>query len=206
MVVNPIYINLAVEGPLDEVILNRVLDSARRPFQVLRCYGKKGVDHLKNNLSRYDQAARVSSWIVLMDLDTQAECAPLLISNLLPHGQPNLFFRIAVRKVESWLLADRINFAHFLGIPASRILPNPERVLDPKQEVVNLARRSRNKTIVEDLVPPPGSSNKVGKNYSGKLSEFVISSWNLQQACQQSDSLRRLVQTLKSIKPRDEGA
>jgi len=45
--------------------------------------------------------------------------------------------------VEAWLLADREGFAQFLGIRCNDVAANPEAVSNPKQKVIELARKSK---------------------------------------------------------------
>lgn len=52
-------------------------------------------------------------------------------------------FRIAVREVEAWLLADAEQAAGFLAVPLARIPAEPETLPDPKATLIALAGRSR---------------------------------------------------------------
>ena len=79
----------------------------------------------------------------------------------------------AVREVEAWLLADAARLGRFLGVPAARIPLSPDTLRNPKQEMVNLARRSRSRSIREDLVPRPEGGRQVGPAYTSRLIEFV---------------------------------
>jgi hypothetical protein len=119
-----LQVSLAAEGDLDEQVLRRLLQHSGREIYATVGYGKHGRDHLKQNIPRFNQAARIHPFIILADLEDD-ECAPGLIQEWLPRGRhANLVLRIAVRMVESWLLADREGFAKFLGVPLNRI--NPE--------------------------------------------------------------------------------
>ena len=73
-----VIISSAVEGDLDEAVLRRLVKEQENA--VLKTpYGKSGKSHLRKRLASYNQAARFSPWIVLMDLDHDADCAPLRI-------------------------------------------------------------------------------------------------------------------------------
>ncbi|MEI6449145.1 MAG: hypothetical protein WCP98_04245, partial [Actinomycetes bacterium] len=63
-------------------------------------------------------------WIVIVDLDSEADCAPQLVSDWLPESADLMHLRVAVHAVESWLLADaqRISKREFLGVPLT-IMP-----------------------------------------------------------------------------------
>ena len=101
----PVLFNAAVEGDLDEVVLRRLMAEAGLPVGSI--YGKTGKDHLRKRIQDYNNAARFGPWIVLVDLDRDADCAVSLYRNWLLEPSPNLLFRVAVRAVEAWLLADR---------------------------------------------------------------------------------------------------
>jgi hypothetical protein len=51
-------------------------------------YGKNGKQHLHKRITGFNNAARYSPWIVLLDLDHDAECAPPLRSHWLPEAAP----------------------------------------------------------------------------------------------------------------------
>jgi len=133
---------------LDEAVLRRLVDEAGGSLQVV--YGKMGKAHLRQSLNGYNQAARFTPWVVLVDLDLEYECAPLLCGEWLPNPAPDMCLRVAVREVETWLLADRERMARFLSVPVSRIPFDPEALDDPKGKLVQLARRSRRRDIRED--------------------------------------------------------
>jgi hypothetical protein len=197
----PLAVRLAAEGDLDEQVLRRLLADVGRPFAPGVCYGKHGRDHLRQNLPRFNHAARHCPFVVLADLETD-ECPPVLIRAWLPDGgHSNLLLRIPVRMVESWLLADQDGLANFLGIPSSWIPSQPDLVEHPKRLVVQIARRSRFRTIREDLVPAPGSTSYVGKNYVAQMIRFVLTRWQTQEARRHSPSLDRALNALAHFTP-----
>jgi len=138
---------------------------------------------------------------VLTDLDA-SECPPVLMREWL--GIPkhlNLVFRVAVREVEAWLLGCRKSFGAFIGVLETRIPTNVEEIRDPKQFVVNLARRSRKRDIHLDIVPREGSTAKVGPNYNGRLISFVERYWDPAVAGECSPSLRKTIDALDAFVP-----
>ncbi|MCS7168176.1 MAG: hypothetical protein RMI91_03400 [Gemmatales bacterium] len=66
-----------------------------------------------------------------MDLDRDASCAPALRKRYLAQLAPYLCFRVAVRAIEAWLLADAPNLARFLHVCPNLIPPDPESLSDP---------------------------------------------------------------------------
>jgi hypothetical protein len=199
--VSAILVHLAVEGRLDEEVLRKAIEQSRRPYQVMGCYGKKGKGDLNAKLPNFNRAARVSPWIVLRDLDQDAECAPILVRRLLPHPHPNLLLRVAVREVESWLLADAVNLSKFLGVGQSRIAMHPDEIRNPKQELISIARGSQQREIQKAIVPRPGWSSKIGKDYNGKLIEFVLKHWDVHKARKKSPSLNKAMIALEKFRP-----
>ena len=191
-------VNIAVEGDLDEVMLRRVLDFAG--VAVMNVYGKRGKDHIRGNIVRYNQAARYSPWVVLVDLNNDAQCAPLLLDAWLPQRHPHLQLRIAVRGAEAWLLADRFAVADFLRVRQQSIPAQPEDELDPKACLINIARRSRAKTIRQDIIPSQLSSARQGPDYTGQLIQFTTSRWDPARAAEHAPSLRRTLRSLSRWK------
>jgi hypothetical protein len=190
MPISPISFSAAVEGPTDEVVLRKVVESLGASLGPV--YGKNGKPKLLSNLRNYNQAAHLSPWIVLIDLDQDGECAASARAKWLATPAPNMCFRIAVREVESWLLADRESLAAFLGVAESRIPTRPETLANPKETPVNLARGSRRRPIRQDMTPRPASGRLVGPAYTSRLIEYVQGDWRPDTAAHHADSLLRL--------------
>lgn len=111
---SPISVSLVVEDSLSEAVLQTILRQSKRPCSVGTCLGKKGAGFIRQRLSGFNKAAKWSPYIVLTDLDN-AECPAVLFRSWLPETKsPYLIFRVAVREVEAWLLADRGAIAKFL--------------------------------------------------------------------------------------------
>jgi hypothetical protein len=68
-------------------------------------YGKNGKADLHKKIKGYNNAARHAPWLVLVDLDDES-CAFSLCQSWLPVPARYLCFRVAVRQVEAWLMAD----------------------------------------------------------------------------------------------------
>lgn len=193
----PVVFSAAVEGPTDEVVLRKVIES--RGAMLSSVFGKNGKSSLLTQLHHYNQAANFSPWIVLLDLDQDADCAPLAKAAWLATPAPQMCFRIAVRAVESWLLADRESLAGFLSISASLIPANPESLSNPKETLVNLARRSRRRILRDEMTPRPGSSRAVGPAYTSRLIEYTQTYWRPEVALHASDSLSRFCNRLTTF-------
>ena len=85
---NPVFITAAVEGNVDEAVVRRLIEHVGgTPGPV---YGRNGKVYLRQRIANYNQAARLSPWVVLVDLDHDAECAPPLRSAWLPALSPHI--------------------------------------------------------------------------------------------------------------------
>ena len=192
-----VIISAAVEGIVDETVVRKlVVEAGGHPGTI---YGKNGKSYLRRQIQGYNNAALRSLWIVLVDLDRDADCAPPLCEEWVPDPAPYLCFRVAVREIEAWLMADAVSLAKFLSISSSAIPSDPEQLLDPKTEMINLSRRSRRRKIQEDMVPRIGSGRSVGPAYASRLIEYVQTSWRPKVAIKRADSLRRTITCLQQM-------
>lgn len=191
-------VNAAVEGVVDEAVASRLIaDAGGEMGQV---FGKSGRSTVIEKAPSYNSAAKHRPWFVLMDLDRD-ECPPALLADCLPPGSHarGLCFRIAVREVESWLLADRNTIARYLSVSRDLVPPDPESLADPKAMLVALASRSRARSVMDDMVPTPASGRRVGRLYVARLVEFVRYKWDLAAASKNSQSLRQCRRRLREI-------
>src|SRR5271165_1927229 len=153
---SPIPIKLATGDELREVGLRRVLHGVRRGYQVGTAYRRGGFGYLRKTVHGWNRAARGVPFLLLTDLDSW-ECPRSLIDSwLLEPQQANLLFRVAVREVEAWLLADSENLGAFLGVAPSSVPSQPEILNDPKGALIDLARKSRSANLRDRLVPARG--------------------------------------------------
>jgi len=192
------WLTALVEGIGDRAALTRLFASVGLPDPPT-IHVTRGKDQLDRKLPGINRAARGSSWLVLRDLDHDADCAPELVRSLLPYPSPGMLLRIPVRALEAWLLADRQGMARFLGISESRIPEQPETLERPKRSLVDLARKSRKTALRKDMVPDPGLSSEVGPAYSARIIEFVSRHWDPERAAVHSDSLNRCLQRLSRL-------
>jgi len=198
---DPIYINLVYEDTLSSSILQKIIKETKRPYIIGKGYSQGGYGFIKRTINGFNNAAKGMPYLILTDLDRE-KCAPYLIEKWLTFPKHhNLLFRIAVKEVESWLLADTDNLSKFLGIPRKLIPLLVENINDPKQHMINLAMRSRKRVILEDIVPPDGSTATQGRGYNSRLIEYVNNYWNIKNALKNSNSLQRTFNALKVFQP-----
>ncbi len=187
-------IDAAVEGYPDQVVVHVLCGHVG--LDVSRMFNCGGKNKLDRNLPGYNEAARQWYWLVLRDQNHDADCPAELRDRLLPEPATYMHFRVVVREIEAWLLADRVGLAAFLGVTAGRIPNDPERIDDPKAEMVGLAARSRRRAIREDMVPRPNSGATEGPGYASRLAEYAESAWRPNVAAAGSESLRRCITRL----------
>lgn len=188
-------VTIAVEGEADKRIVMRLLELVDIPPGA--AYVLRGKDKLDEKLAAYNRAAAHERWLILRDLDQDASCAASLRLRLLPVQEAGMQLRVAVRAAEAWLLADQDGISRFLRVGASRVPMHPDDLDNPKIELVNLARRSRDRAIREDMVPEEGMGRSVGAGYPGRVIEFASRHWDPRAAAMRSDSLRRCIQALQ---------
>jgi hypothetical protein len=109
-----------------------------------------------------------------------------------------MLLRIAVRAVESWLLADHASFATFFSIPEYLVPSAPDELRSPKQTVLDLAARSKSRSVRDALLPAAGGW-RTGRGYPGHLMQFIQTSWRIDAAKEVSPSLRRCVDALIAL-------
>lgn len=195
-----IPVNLATEDELSEVTVLKILNGINR-YAVGAAYRRGGFGYLRRTIHGWNRAAQGIPFIVVTDLDT-CTCPARLISDwLVVPKHPNLLFRVAVREVESWLLADSANLAEFLNVRRELVPADTDVLADPKVALVNLARKSRSKAIRERIVPRAGSTAKQGPDYNGCLGSFVRTRWESNSARVNSPSLARTIDRLTSFSP-----
>lgn len=190
---------LVVEGITDLVVLNRLLGNANVLNFKTRIAGGKA--NILNRLEEYNRAYRRTRWLVVIDLDQDAECAPEYLREISPSPGKEMLLRIAVHSIESWIMADRIMFARFLGIHSDNVPLQPDSLGDPKAELISLIRRKcRRPRLRQDMLPTQGGKRKVGVRYTDRITEFVQLHWRPEVAAGRSESLARCIRALEDLK------
>jgi hypothetical protein len=191
-----VIFTLAGEGLIDIAVATRLAEHAGHTIR--RTFPQQGKSRLDRQLRGFNNAARFEPWLVLRDLDTDAPCAATLVRQLLPEPSRYMLFRIAVREVESWLLADAQAFADFFSVPATAIPEKPDELTDPKGTLINVVASSTSASMRREILPGD-VTRKVGPGYTAKVIEFVDAHWNIARARQASSSLDRCVAALANL-------
>lgn len=188
---------VVVEGDTDLPVIRKL--AADAGLDISAEIDAAGKDQIDLCLASYNQAARGAPWLVLRDLDNDAVCAPAFVASCGLHPAEWMCFRVAVREMEAWLLADAEAMSEFLGISIHRIPENPDAEPDPTATIVRLARRSKRKDLRKKLVPAEGASAQVGPLYEATIIEFAEKHWDATRAATRSDSLRRTRAALRAL-------
>lgn len=189
-----------VEGDTDEPIVRKLLTDVG--LDVTYVHDMNGKGQLDKRLKDFNASAKGSPWFVLRDLDHDSACAPTYLRRLRLRTASWMVFRLAVREMEAWLLADREGLAKFMGLSPSVFPDRPDEEDDPTRTLVNLARRSKKRAIVQAFVPRRGDSVSVGPGYEAAIIEFGGLHWSLHRACKRSPSLRSARKALHDLSGR----
>jgi hypothetical protein len=188
------------EGDTDLPVIEKLLQECELELAAsIDCGGKSGLDA---ELDAYNDAARGSPYFVLRDLDNDAACAPEYLRGIGFAASAWMCFRIAMRELEAWLIADSDAIADFLHVSPSRVPGNPDELADPTETLVNLARRSTKPAIKKAMVPRPKAGVCVGPQYEAMMIEFGRYHWDPSRASARSDSLRRTRRSLRDLATR----
>jgi len=191
-------INFLVEGLIDEAVaIKLTLLVGHEPGD---CYGRRGFGYIKKKIGAFNLSAQGSSYLALVDfMDTSLDCSPQVISQWLPNRNSGMIFRVVVREVESWLLADTESIAEFLHVRKSAIPTNVENLVDPKQALINIARKSRKKEVRESLAPANNTTAQEGILYNDEMTRFVKEFWDAGKASINSPSLEKCIVRLSEF-------
>lgn len=196
-----IPVNICFEDRLSEAIIEKLLTVSGRDYHVGKRLSRGGYGYLRRIAPGLNAASRGTPCLMLTDLD-QSECPPSVISDWFNGPlHSNFIFLIAVREVEAWLIADRLRLARFFGVDRSLIPADPENLVNPKEHIINVARRSKNRSLRNDICPPIGSSRVQGASYNDPMSRFVDEKWNPIEAMNNSASLKRAVEVISTFVP-----
>lgn len=181
---------LATEDVLSEAIGLRLLSELPVPVTPSLLLRKGGFGYLRSGMNKWRQLAERQNVLILTDLD-QVACPVALRSDWLGNkpAPAGLLLRIAVREVESWVLADHEAMRRLLG-QKGNLPPEPDALPDPKQHLLKLAKLA-SRAVRDDLVKETGAVASQGIGYNQRLTAWVRSDWSAERAAQRSPSLQR---------------
>ena len=194
---------LLAEGQTEEYVASKLVPFCGHELSTV--YGRKGVEYIKRKASLFRVLATDNTGLlVLTDFrDADAACVPDALHEYLlkklPIPPKTYLLRFAVNEIESWLMADREGISEFLSVSKTKIPLNPENEQYPKRTLINIARLSRSKVVRNEFVPQPGHLSNVGPDYMNMLNDFITNYWDIDNAMNHADSLKRCVHRLRSV-------
>ncbi len=194
-------IYVVTEDALSEAVVEKIVEFIDNNLEIGVRMRNQGSGYLRQKLPQLIKLAESIPVLMLTDLD-RVECAPTLRdqwfakSSIVPK---NLLFRVAVREVEAWLLADQEAFSAFARVPAPQVPDRPDELDDPKQTLLNLVRRYAKRDIKDAVLPRPGTKSPEGIAYNPVLIQYAKEIWEPERAAQCSDSLARVMPRLRSL-------
>lgn len=196
---------LATEDALSEAIGKRLVEDTAAPLAVTMLLRRNGFGYLKSKMRNFCELARQMPVLLITDLDTE-QCPMTLIGAWSRHDvvPAQFIFRVAVRQVESWLLADREGIASLLNVSVQKLPGKPDELADAKRFLLQLAQRAP-RSVRNELVADSAAIAAQGLGYTALLSSFVRSRWNPTRAARRSDSLARTRSRLSDLATRAVG-
>ena len=196
----PASLILAVEDEPSAAVARRLVRTYRKDVVLARVIVARGYGKLRVQASSYNAASVHTPFFLLTDLD-RGECAPGLVEDWLD-GRPreaSFLFRVAVREVEAWLLADQAGIAKLLGIEKVLVPTDVEGLPDPKRTLVDLARHSSIRALRRGFVPAEGSTAQVGPLYVDLVADFAERRWSPDRARRGAPSLDAAIVALAGL-------
>ena len=193
---------LATEDELSETVGIRLLqENGITPFQCLR---RGGYGYLRAGMDKWKALAKRQAVVVLTDLDRLA-CPVALRTDWFQNEvlPAQLCFRIAVREVEAWFLADHDAMDSLYG-KKFKLPALPESLPDPKLKLLQLAVRA-SRDIKHDLVRIEGEKLLQGLGYNTRLCQLAKTIWDPDRAATRSPSLLQARRRISELVARVRG-
>lgn len=193
------YLTCVYEDLLTASVIRRLVKEFNNEISIKQEINAHGFGKIKRDILKYNNAAKYMPFFIITDLDKK-ECAVSLINEWFNNTkkEPELIFRVAIKEIDAWILADRNGIAKALNVSQSNIPAEPEKIEDPKAFLMQTAKKSKNREIRENF-PPKDAFAHQGPLYNILLTNFVSEEWNLTEARQHSKSLEKAYNALKEF-------
>ena len=191
------YLTCVYEDLLTASVIKRLVNEFNDKITITQEINAHGFGKIKRDILKYNNAAKNKPFIIITDLDKK-ECAVSLIEDWFNNTEkePELIFRVAVKEIDAWILADKKGIAKTLNISPDIIPSEPEKIDNPKELLMQLAKKSKKREIREEF-PPKDSFAHQGPLYNILLTTFVNEEWNLDEAMKHSKSLEKAYIAIK---------
>lgn len=191
-------VSLVTEDELSEAIGLRLLKDFLHFPTSIQTLRRGGFGYIRSKMNSWCQLSHLQPVLIITDLD-RAPCPALLKNQWIGTSTPgkNLVFRIAVKEIESWLLADHETIQLLVGKKAQ--LPNnPDDLIDPKQHLLELSKKAP-RDIRYDLLKQEGSICSQGLGYNRRLAATVNRNWCPVRASERSPSLKKAILRIQCL-------
>ena len=164
------YVSAVWEDELSGEVVKKIIRGLDLKVEInpvfSRTTGKpSGIGYIKKNWNSFYKSSLNNPFIILADSDSFI-CGPSLKKDWrVPYSSPNFLFQVAVREVESWILADTVSFLSYFKIPAQLKTKFPsdiDSIADPKGFLINIVRYTKDAGYKRLMIPADGSTAKVG--------------------------------------------
>lgn len=159
---------------------------------------KRGTGNLDRLIPKYCAASMHGDPYVVFR-DTDGACPVELFHQLtarLPERHPHFCLRLAHSMTEAWLLADRGGFAAHFSVREAHVPRDAESLPHAKRALIRTCATSRSRRVREAIV---AAGDKPGPLYVEEVNVFARETWNIADAMQNSESLRRAVRALRTL-------
>jgi hypothetical protein len=198
-----IPVTLAVEDPLSRDVALQVIAYAAPDVIVESPILGGGFGRLRNNCRAFNEMAAIIPVILFTDLDNGSCPRSLVTSWMKKIPQSHDFvFRVVVREIESWLMADRHAFAEFVHCPISKVPLRPEVCPDPKRELLQIVDRYAPKSIRDGLVRTVKNDRLPGFEFNERFGRFALTRWDPAVAATHANSLGRAIRRIRELADR----
>jgi hypothetical protein len=192
-------IALATEDELSEAVGYKLITTFCPNLTMGQKLRRAGNGYLRSRIKSLHAMAKHGHVLLLTDLD-KAPCPTQLINAW--KGQlvlaDALMFRVAVREIESWLLADHNAMRQLFGKKAGSLPDDPDSLPDPKNTLLRLASKAPRR-IRDEICKSPGAVARQGIGYNQILCKLTRDSWDPVSAAERSASLSRACSRLRGL-------
>ena len=189
---------IATEDKLSAAVATRLIKKFTH-FEIQQTFITNGNTKLRANLKSYFEIGKRQPFLLLTDLD-QNTCALELVSNwkksVNVEAPEHFMFRVAVRAIEAWLLADHAAMTELLK--HKKIPEDPDNLENPKRELLHLAKHAP-RSVRENLLVKKGVIASQGLGYNAELIDFVYKKWCPLRAATRPESLHRACKSLQRL-------
>lgn len=194
-------IALATEDVLSEAVGLQLLREINLSLSDIQCLRKDGFGYLRSKVSNWKALAKIKPVLLITDLD-QVVCPSKMREAWLGSTPTpsDLLMRIAVREVESWVLADHEAMRQLMG-SKGKLPTHPDELPDPKSHLLQLAKQA-SREVRQDLIKEKGAVASQGIGYNTRLGGMVASCWSPERAASRSPSLARTRLRLRELAAR----